>query len=104
VLHKIIVYAMEYEEAERRTNCVETSVSIMIFFLFFFFSLSLSLSFARRRINLILITRARARARVSSGALDVPRKIRPQFGVFQLHFFLNTKYDKAADIRLASTL
>jgi len=83
VFHKIIVYETEYEEAERRTNSVEIAVSIPIFFSFLFLSLSLSLQ--KRWM--------------------VPRKIRPQFGIFQFHFFsLNTKYDKAADIRLASTL
>lgn len=83
MFHKII-YEMEYEEAERRTNSVETAVSIPIFFFSLLF-LSLSLSLQKRWM--------------------VPRKIRPQFGIFQFHFFfLNTKYDKAADIRLASTL
>lgn len=58
VLHKIIVYAMEYEEAERRTNSVETRVSIPIFFFSFSLSFSLfSLSYVRaREINPILIT------------------------------------------------
>lgn len=79
VLHKIIVYAMEYEEAECRTNSVESPVSISIFsFLSFSFSLSPS---THSGINPILISAS------LQGALDVPRKIRPQFGVFQLHFF-----------------
>jgi len=38
-LHKIIVYAMEYEEAERRTNSVETQ-SRFLSFLSLPFSLS----------------------------------------------------------------
>lgn len=95
MLHKIIVYAMEYEEAERRTNSVETPRLDPDFF--FSFSLFLSL-YARARKSRISNARVCLFRSVGCSAKN-PSAIR--------HFsisFLNTKYDKAADIRLASTL
>lgn len=76
---KLSSMQLEYEEAECRTNSTEVSPPFSSFFLSFF-----------RNVRMF------AKKSVRNSAFS--------HNVICFIFFLNTKYDKAADIRLASTL